>query len=125
MLRLPNVKTVTARATGLVFDGGAVTGVRCDVGGVPGVERADLVVDAMGRSSRLSDWLEQAGWERPVTRRMTVHLNYATALFRRPEATPPRLSSWRCTPEDGVGRGRRRVLRHRGRPVDGHDGRLR
>ena len=42
----------------------------------------------MGRSSRLSDWLEQADWDRPVTRRMTVHLNYATALFRRPEVTP-------------------------------------
>ncbi|MCG5450536.1 FAD-dependent oxidoreductase [Micromonospora hortensis] len=89
VLRLPNVKTITARATGLVFDGTTVTGVRCEVGGVPGVERADLVVDAMGRSSRLADWLEQADWDRPVTRRMTVHLNYATALFRRPEVTPP------------------------------------
>ncbi|MEU4475652.1 FAD-dependent oxidoreductase [Micromonospora sp. NPDC023888] len=85
VLRLPNVKTVTARATGLVFDGTVVTGVRCDVAGVPGVESGDLVVDAMGRSSKLSAWLEQAGWDRPVTRRMTVHLNYATALFRRPD----------------------------------------
>ncbi|MFI6237104.1 FAD-dependent oxidoreductase [Micromonospora sp. NPDC050784] len=88
VLRLPNVKTITARATGLVFDGTAVTGVRCEVGGVTGVERGDLVVDAMGRSSKLSDWLERADWDRPVTRRMTVHLNYATALFRRPEVTP-------------------------------------
>ncbi|MET8255067.1 FAD-dependent monooxygenase [Micromonospora sp. NPDC005197] len=88
VLRLPNVKTVTARATGLVFDGDAVTGVRYEVDQVPGVEGADLVVDAMGRSSRLSDWLEQAGWERPATRRMSVHLNYATALFRRPEQSP-------------------------------------
>ncbi|MFG2050513.1 FAD-dependent oxidoreductase [Micromonospora sp. NPDC048935] len=85
VLRLPNVKTVTARATGLVFDGTVVTGVRYDVGGSPGVESGDLVVDAMGRSSKLSAWLEQAGWERPVTRRMTVHLNYATALFHRPD----------------------------------------
>ncbi|MFI7550951.1 FAD-dependent oxidoreductase [Micromonospora sediminimaris] len=88
VLRLPNVKTVTARATGLVFDGPAASGVRCDVGGSPGVEHADLVVDAMGRSSRLSDWLAEAGWERPALRRMTVHLNYATALFRRDEADP-------------------------------------
>ncbi|MFI7489053.1 FAD-dependent oxidoreductase [Micromonospora echinaurantiaca] len=88
VLRLPNVKTVTARATGLVVDGAVTTGVRFDVGGMSGVESGDLVVDAMGRSSRLSDWLEQAGWERPVTRRMTVHLNYATALFRRREANP-------------------------------------
>ncbi|MFF5214540.1 FAD-dependent oxidoreductase [Micromonospora sp. NPDC000442] len=88
VLRLPNVKTLTARATGLVFDGPVTSGVRYDVGGSPGVEHADLVVDAMGRSSRLSDWLAEAGWERPALRRMTVHLNYATALFRRPEANP-------------------------------------
>ncbi|RIV39716.1 FAD-dependent oxidoreductase [Micromonospora radicis] len=88
VLRLPNVKTVTARATGLVFDGAVTTGVRYDVGGAAGVEHADLVVDAMGRSSRLSDWLAQAGWERPPMRRMPVHLNYATALFRRREANP-------------------------------------
>ncbi|MEU5722228.1 FAD-dependent oxidoreductase [Micromonospora sp. NPDC047738] len=88
VLRLPNVKTVTARATGLVCDGAVTTGVHCDVGGLAGVESGDLVVDAMGRSSRLSDWLEQAGWERPVARRMPVHLNYATALFRRRETNP-------------------------------------
>ncbi|MFG3700515.1 FAD-dependent oxidoreductase [Micromonospora sp. NPDC047620] len=88
VLRLPNVKTVVARATGLVLDGGAATGVRCDVGGVPGVESGDFVVDAMGRSSRLSEWLEHAGWDRPLTRRMTVDLNYATALFRRREPAP-------------------------------------
>ncbi|MEU2666843.1 FAD-dependent oxidoreductase [Micromonospora sp. NPDC007220] len=88
VLRLPNVKTVTARATGLVCDGGVVTGVHCETGGATGVESGDLVVDAMGRSSRLSEWLEQAGWDRPALRRMTVDLNYATALFRRPEAEP-------------------------------------
>ena len=88
VLRLPNVKTITARATGLVLDGAVTTGVRYDVGGAPGVESADLVVDAMGRSSRLSDWLEQAGWDRPAMRRMSVHLNYATALFRRREENP-------------------------------------
>ncbi|QGN50806.1 FAD-dependent oxidoreductase [Micromonospora sp. WMMC415] len=88
VLRLPNVKTVRARATGLVFDGAVTTGVRCDVGGASGVESGDFVVDAMGRSSRLSGWLEEAGWDRPVTRRMTVHLNYATALFRRRETHP-------------------------------------
>ncbi|MFC3502497.1 FAD-dependent oxidoreductase [Micromonospora krabiensis] len=86
--QLPNVKTLTARATGLVIEGDVVTGVRCDVGGMSGVESADLLVDAMGRSSRLSEWLEQAGWDRPPMRRMTVDLNYATALFRRHEVEP-------------------------------------
>ncbi|MEV1327940.1 FAD-dependent oxidoreductase [Micromonospora costi] len=88
VLRLPNVKTVTARATGLVFDGALTTGVSYEAGGAPGVETADFVVDAMGRSSRLSEWLDRAGWDRPVTRRMTVGLNYATALFRRHEPDP-------------------------------------
>lgn len=97
VLRLPNVKTVTARATGLVFDGAVTTGVRCDAGGAPGVESGDLVVDAMGRSSRLSEWLAQAGWDRPVMRRMT-----RTSTTRRPCSSAVRRirmprSSWRCT----------------------------
>jgi 2-polyprenyl-6-methoxyphenol hydroxylase-like FAD-dependent oxidoreductase len=49
---------------------------------------ADFVVDAMGRSSRLSEWLEQAGWPRPALRRMNVDLNYATAVFRRGDELP-------------------------------------
>ncbi|SDL73881.1 FAD-dependent oxidoreductase [Nonomuraea jiangxiensis] len=88
VLQLPNVKVVQARGTGLVIDGDAVTGVRTDSDGMDGVESADLVVDAMGRSSRLSDWLEQGGWERPPLRRMTLDLNYATAYFRRREQNP-------------------------------------
>jgi 2-polyprenyl-6-methoxyphenol hydroxylase-like FAD-dependent oxidoreductase len=87
-LELPNVKTITARVTGLVFDGDAVTGVRYESGGEQGVERADFVVDAMGRSSRLGDWLADAGWERPAMRRMTVDLNYATAVFRAGAGDP-------------------------------------
>jgi 2-polyprenyl-6-methoxyphenol hydroxylase-like FAD-dependent oxidoreductase len=85
VLGLPNVKTVAARAMGLVIEGGRTTGVRHETGGEPGVESADLVVDAMGRSSRLSEWLEEGGWERPAMRRMTINLNYATAEFSRHE----------------------------------------
>jgi 2-polyprenyl-6-methoxyphenol hydroxylase-like FAD-dependent oxidoreductase len=88
VLRLPNVKTVTARATGLVLDGEAATGVRYEADGEHGSESADFVVDAMGRSSRLSEWLAEGGWERPAMQRMTVDLNYATALFRRHEKVP-------------------------------------
>ncbi|MFD2414931.1 FAD-dependent oxidoreductase [Amycolatopsis pigmentata] len=82
-LALPNVKAIIGRATGVQFDGDAVTGVRVQTDGAETVERADFVVDAMGRSSRLSEWLEQGGWQRPAIRRMTVDLNYATAAFRR------------------------------------------
>lgn len=87
-LSLPNVKTITARVTGLEFGAGAVTGARYESGGQEGVERADFVVDAMGRSSRLSEWLAQAGWERPPVRRTQVDLNYATALLRRGDGDP-------------------------------------
>jgi 2-polyprenyl-6-methoxyphenol hydroxylase-like FAD-dependent oxidoreductase len=54
--------------------------------GEPVTVEADLVVDATGRSSRLGDWLEDHGWERPPMRRMPIKLNYATALFRYDES---------------------------------------
>ncbi|MFC0003784.1 FAD-dependent oxidoreductase [Micromonospora siamensis] len=97
-LELPNVTLRHDRATGLAIGGGAVTGVRHDGGTVP----ADFVVDATGRSSRLGDWLEQAGWERPPMRRLAIGLNYATALFRRTEEHPvPNAVLAGCSAERG------------------------
>ncbi|MEV4756176.1 FAD-dependent monooxygenase [Micromonospora sp. NPDC049559] len=86
-LALPNVRLVHGRADGLVFDGDRVTGARyVPTGGAePVTVPADLVVDGMGRSSRLSDWLEENGWPRPPMRRMPIKLNYATALYERDE----------------------------------------
>lgn len=78
-LALPNVTTITGRVSGLQFDGDAVTGVRMAAEGAETVERTDFLVDAMGRSSRLSEWLEPGGWQRPAMQRMTVDLNYANA----------------------------------------------
>ncbi|WP_250030797.1 FAD-dependent oxidoreductase [Paractinoplanes maris] len=80
VLALPNVRTVQGRADGLVLDGDRVAGVRYADQEVP----ADFVVDAMGRSSRLGDWLESYGFGKPPMQRMGIKLNYATALFRRP-----------------------------------------
>jgi 2-polyprenyl-6-methoxyphenol hydroxylase-like FAD-dependent oxidoreductase len=77
---IPNVKVVTDRVTGLEFDATAVTGVRLGTGH----QRADLVVDAMGRASGVSSWLGEAGWDRPPMTRVTSGVNYATAFFRRP-----------------------------------------
>lgn len=87
-LEMPNVKLLRARVTGLDFDSTAVSAVRYETAAGPGAEAADFVVDAMGRSSRLGDWLEEAGWERPPMRRMIINLNYATAMFRRTEKNP-------------------------------------
>lgn len=44
---------------------------------------ADLVVDAMGRTSRLGVWLEQGGWRAPALERMRMDLGCTTAQFRR------------------------------------------
>ncbi|MGI5213772.1 FAD-dependent oxidoreductase [Plantactinospora sp. CA-290183] len=86
-LAVDNIRMVYGRADGLVFAGPRVTGARYvpEGGTEPVVCDADLVVDAMGRSSRLSDWLEADGWPRPPMRRMPIKLNYATALYKRDE----------------------------------------
>lgn len=93
VLGLDNVRAVPGRADGLVITNGRVTGVRyvpaegtdTDGDSVDSgrVLQADFVVDAMGRASRLSDWLERDGWPRPTMQRMNVDLNYATAVFRQ------------------------------------------
>jgi hypothetical protein len=44
---------------------------------------SDLVVDASGRGSRSSDWLEQLGYERPAVEEVEVDLGYTTRMFRR------------------------------------------
>ena len=68
---------------------GALAAVRYESDGVAGREPADLVVDAMGRASRLSAWLEAAGWERPPVVRVATGINYATAFFHRPPGEHP------------------------------------
>jgi 2-polyprenyl-6-methoxyphenol hydroxylase-like FAD-dependent oxidoreductase len=87
-LALPNVQVVTGQAAGLTYRGGAVSGVRYLTGDGDRLESADLVVDAMGRASKLSDWLEQDRWERPSLERMPAGINYATAFFKRAEDEP-------------------------------------
>ncbi|AZM58284.1 MULTISPECIES: NAD(P)/FAD-dependent oxidoreductase [unclassified Streptomyces] len=86
---LPNVTVLRGRATGLRYHDDAVSAVRY-LGGDEGdgdteTLDADFVVDAMGRSSRLSAWLEESGYDRPGLERLRAPLNYATALFERPE----------------------------------------
>jgi 2-polyprenyl-6-methoxyphenol hydroxylase-like FAD-dependent oxidoreductase len=89
-LELPNVRLIHGRADGIDFTGDRVSSVRYqptgDKHGADAAlvtEPADLIVDATGRSSRLSDWLGAAGWPQPPMRRMPIKLNYASALFTR------------------------------------------
>ena len=51
--------------------------------------RADLVVDASGRGSRLPVWLESLGYGRPDETVITAHLGYASRLYRRDPAVRP------------------------------------
>ncbi|GAA2355818.1 hydroxylase [Catellatospora methionotrophica] len=82
-LAVPNIRVVTGRAEGLIVEGERVVGARY-VGDDGAAEiSAGMVVDAMGRSSRLSDWLADHGFDRPPMQRMGIKLNYATAMFRR------------------------------------------
>lgn len=47
--------------------------------------RADLVVDASGRASHASDWLEQLGYGRPTESRVESGLAYASRRYTLPE----------------------------------------
>ncbi|MDX2563107.1 hypothetical protein PV371_26100 [Streptomyces sp. TX20-6-3] len=87
---LPDVTREHATAKGLLLRGSRVVGVRLETartanGGPASAYElpADLVVDAMGRSSRLGHWLTELGWDAPPVDRMRVDLGYATARFAR------------------------------------------
>lgn len=84
VLALPNVSLVHGRATGLDYHGGGVSAVRYTENDVTRALPADFVVDAMGRASRLSDWLTGHGFDRPPLERVRTGINYATARFKRP-----------------------------------------
>jgi 2-polyprenyl-6-methoxyphenol hydroxylase-like FAD-dependent oxidoreductase len=98
-LALPNVEYVTGRVTGLNYAHGAVEAVRYTTSGGAAVAPADFVVDASGRSSRLSDWLEQGGWPRPELERVQVDVRYLSARFKRSDDwTGPQNSICRYSP---------------------------
>ncbi|OMC09979.1 oxidoreductase [Mycobacterium sp. SP-6446] len=66
-----------------------VTGVLLDPAdrqaGEPEFVRADLVVDAAGRGTRLPVWLSQWGYARPTEEIVDIGINYATHQFRIPD----------------------------------------
>ncbi|MFI6759712.1 FAD-dependent oxidoreductase [Micromonospora sp. NPDC050417] len=104
-LAIGNVTLVPGRADGVILDGDRVSGVRYLPDGADELATVDtdLVVDAMGRSSRLGDWLEENGWPRPPMRRMPIKLNYATALFKRDEQVS---DAWMAIAQTTPGNGR-------------------
>jgi 2-polyprenyl-6-methoxyphenol hydroxylase-like FAD-dependent oxidoreductase len=50
--------------------------------------RADLVIDAMGRSSALPDWLENAGGRRPIEEAEDAGFVYYSRYFHSPTGLP-------------------------------------
>ncbi|MGW7490486.1 FAD-dependent oxidoreductase [Streptomyces sp. NPDC054786] len=92
---LSNVHVLQGQARDLLFHAGRVRGVRYataeELSAAAGHETvldADLVVDAMGRSSRLGTWLLRSGWDPAPLDRMRIDLGYATAVFRRGDELP-------------------------------------
>jgi 2-polyprenyl-6-methoxyphenol hydroxylase-like FAD-dependent oxidoreductase len=85
VLALPNVALVMGTAIGLTLTGDRVDGALVrPPGAVDSVRhQAHLVVDATGRSSRLSDWISHHGYPVPKKSRVPVDLGYATCLFHR------------------------------------------
>jgi 2-polyprenyl-6-methoxyphenol hydroxylase-like FAD-dependent oxidoreductase len=73
-------------AAGIEIAGGRATGVhlREQGSGQDEVLAADLIVDASGRGSQLTRWLEAQGYPSPREERLPVDLQYATRVYRMP-----------------------------------------
>lgn len=92
---LPNVEfRQRCDAIGLAAgaDGGRVVGVRLQDRPVEGQTRpepstlpADLIVDASGRDSHASQWLESLGYDKPEETRINSFLGYASRCYQQPK----------------------------------------
>jgi 2-polyprenyl-6-methoxyphenol hydroxylase-like FAD-dependent oxidoreductase len=75
----PRFDRAQQRVTGVLLD-------PADAGhSEPEFVRADLVVDAAGRGTRLPVWLTQWGYARPTEEIMDIGIKYATQQFRIPD----------------------------------------
>jgi len=81
---------VLGLVTGASVVGGVphVTGVETET---PGVIAADLVIDAMGRQSKLPDWIEAAGGRRPYEEAEDCQFTYYTRFFRSHDGAVPQV----------------------------------
>ena len=111
---IPNIKFRTRiEAVGLTVAPGRVTGlrVRARDGSRPDEGEsfelaAGLVVDASGRMSKVPEWLDQLGYERPREVVINSHLGYASRTFQ----PPSRPFDWKglliaATPDEPRGAG--------------------
>ncbi|GAA5061572.1 FAD-dependent oxidoreductase [Nocardia callitridis] len=83
---LPQVRWAVGTAAGLVGDSHRVRGVAVRAGDETYTLTADLVVDATGRGSRVTQWLAELGALAAPEERLDVDLGYASRLYEhRPE----------------------------------------
>ncbi|BBY22387.1 FAD-dependent monooxygenase [Mycobacterium stomatepiae] len=87
VLSRANTSVKYARATGLRYRDGAVTAVEFVDSAGTALLAVDFVVDAMGRASRISKWVSNAGFDQPRLDRVALPINYATAIFDSSEAS--------------------------------------
>jgi flavin-dependent dehydrogenase len=85
-----NFKT-RSEVIGLMTEQGRLSGVRIRArdgsrpDSSPATElAADFVVDASGRMSKVPEWLQQLGYDRPREVTINSHLGYASRVFRPP-----------------------------------------
>ena len=74
---------------GLLIDSGRVTGVTTGTEAL----NADLVVDALGRGSSVSDWLVAAGWPAPPVQTLDAKVTYTSRWYELP-SPQDRPDSW-------------------------------
>jgi 2-polyprenyl-6-methoxyphenol hydroxylase-like FAD-dependent oxidoreductase len=99
VVTLPNIRFLeSTEVTGLLPDASGadcVEGVKIRFRGERGGEsseeilRAELVVDASGRSSRAPRWLKHLGYEPPQESVIDAHLGYTSRLYRIREDFEP------------------------------------
>ena len=92
VLSLPNVQSIFgASVTRLLHENSRVNGVAVQIANRDGPEelRADLVVDATGRNTRLPRWLAELGYPPVPETNVGIDLGYATGRFRPPETLRP------------------------------------
>jgi len=91
---LPNVRLcsgVRARGLRLDSDSRRITGVLLSEREGKDAEHldGDLVVDAMGRGSRLSSWLVELGLSPAPVTEISIATVYASRIIERPDPSPP------------------------------------
>lgn len=90
VLALSNVTSVKGMAIGLIGspDGSTVTGAK--VRGVPdGQLHGELVVDATGRGSRSTNWVQDLGYDAPIEQHVRIYMGYSTFTVRVPDGALP------------------------------------